>query len=85
MKTYFVRCPRAKESRLLMRLDRFPHFKDGAKRYSMADLLQVQSGDLLHDITAIHKEFVTHIKRECSVSVEGRGGEGGRKEGEMYC
>lgn len=68
MKTYFMHCPKAKESHLLKKLDTFPHFKEGAKRFSLLDLKAVHSGDLLKELTAIHREFVLHIKKGCSVS-----------------
>lgn len=68
MKTYFTHCSKAKELQLLKRLDSFPHFKEGAKRFSLLDLKAVHSGELLQELTVIHKAFVLHIKKECSVS-----------------
>lgn len=68
MKTYFMRCSKAKESQLLKRLDCFPHFKDGAKRFSLVDLKTVHSGELLKELTVIHREFAVHIKKDCTVS-----------------
>lgn len=70
MKTYFMRCSKAKESQLLKRLDCFPHFKDGAKRFSLVDLKTVHSGELLKELTVIHREFAVHIKKDCTVSRE---------------
>ena len=77
MKKYFLECPKAKESRLLMRLDHFPHFKEGHKRFSMQDLKAVQSGELLQEIHSIHGGFVAHIKKECSVREGGGRGQVG--------
>ena len=68
MKMYFLQCPVAKEVQLLRRLDRFPHFRDGARRFSLMDLKEVHSGELLPDLTTIHREYAMHIRRECSVS-----------------
>ena len=68
MKMYFVHCPNAMELQLLKRLDPFPHFKDGAKRFSLLDLQAVYRGDLLKQLTVIHSEFAAHIKRNCTVS-----------------
>ncbi len=65
---YFLHCRKAKEKRLLRQLDPFPHFKDGARRFSLVDLKAVHSGELLPMLTAIHEEYATHIKRECAVS-----------------
>ena len=68
MKTYFAHCPQAKELFLLRRLDPFPHFKEGAKRFSLLDLKAVHTGELVKELTAIHRDFIFHIKKECSVS-----------------
>ena len=73
MKRYFMECPSAKETHLLKRLDEFPHFKDGAKRFSLADLMAVHDDSLLPRLRPIHQEFAMHIKRECKVSGRGRG------------
>lgn len=69
MKTYFIYCPQAMEQQLLKRLDPFPHFKEGAKRFSLLDLQAVYNGDLIKQLNLIHSEFAAHIKRNCTVSV----------------
>lgn len=69
MKTYFfVHCSQAMECQLLKKLDPFPHFKEGAKRFSLLDLKALHEGDLLKILKTIHREFSLHIK-ECSVSI----------------
>lgn len=60
-------CSRAKETQLLKRLDQYPHFKDGAKRFSLLDLKAIHSGKLLPELMAIHKEYSAHIKSGCGV------------------
>ncbi len=67
MKKYFQECTIAKEIHLLNRLDEFPHFKDGSKRFSIVDLRGVHDDTLLHKLTLIHREFATHIKKDCQV------------------
>jgi len=69
MKKYLLECPSAKETHLLQRLDEFPHFKDGSKRFSLADLLALHNDTLQPKLRQIHLEFSRHIKRECLVGV----------------
>lgn len=53
---------------LSVQLDRYPHFRDHQRLFSLEDLAEVQSGQLLLTLRDIHRAFVRHIKEDCFVS-----------------
>lgn len=64
---YLEQCQSAKESGLLKGLDPFPHFKDTAREFSLADMEKIRESKLLPDLRDIHKSFSEHIRQTCQV------------------
>ncbi|XP_076263537.1 differentially expressed in FDCP 8 homolog isoform X2 [Rhynchophorus ferrugineus] len=71
LKKYLVVCRKAKEEHLLWKCDR-PHLIDNTDMYSLQDLLDTQSGDLLTKLHNLVEDFSTHVKINCEVC-KGRG------------
>ena len=67
MMKYLERCETAHESGLIKKLDPFPHFKDTAKLFSMADLEMIRDNRLLPQLKEIHQTFTKHIRQTCQV------------------
>jgi len=67
MKQYFLVCKAAKESKLLLQLQDKQHFVDNCDMYSLQDLEDVHSGQLIEYLTAVHALFAKHIKEDCEV------------------
>jgi hypothetical protein len=44
------------------------HFVDNSNMYSMQDLLDIASDDLVPKLTKIHASFAQHIKADCEVT-----------------
>lgn len=69
IKKYLTSCKNALESRLLWQLgDRF-HFIENENTYSLQDLIDLRSGDLLQYLNKLQDAFIKHIKIDCQVSV----------------
>jgi hypothetical protein len=68
MKKYFVSCKSAIESRLLWHLQERQHFVENVDSFSLKDLIDVNSGELLEYLEKVQVAFVKHIKEDCKVS-----------------
>jgi hypothetical protein len=69
MKRYLIECKTAGEQRLLWLLKSRQHFVESAHLYSLQDLIDINSGELLPFITKVHEQFLNHIKEECKVFI----------------
>ncbi|EYC40950.1 hypothetical protein Y032_0588g356 [Ancylostoma ceylanicum] len=67
MKCYFISCRNAAKLRILQYLNRHQHFVEGADMYSIADLRELCTGNLLRDLEDIHTVFRRHIEEECEI------------------
>ncbi|ETN80499.1 hypothetical protein NECAME_09123 [Necator americanus] len=67
MKCYFISCRNAAKLRILQYLNRHQHFVEGAEMYSLADLRELCTGNLLRDLEDIHTVFRRHIEEECEI------------------
>ncbi|XP_078599865.1 differentially expressed in FDCP 8 homolog B-like [Branchiostoma floridae x Branchiostoma japonicum] len=65
MKNYFVSCRVALEGKLLLRLRERQHFVESSDLYSLSDLCETESGNLLDKLTDIHVGYAHHIKFDC--------------------
>jgi hypothetical protein len=68
MKKYFVSCKSAIESRFLWQLQERQHFLENVDSFSLQDLIDVNSGELLQYLEKVQVAFVKHIKEDCKVS-----------------
>lgn len=68
MKKYFVSCKSAIESRLLWQLQERQHFVENVDSFSLQDLIDVNSGELLQYLEKVQAMFIKHIKEDCRVS-----------------
>jgi hypothetical protein len=68
MKKYFVSCKSAIDSRLLRQLQERQHFVENVDSFSLQDLIDVNSGELLQYLEKVQVVFVKHIKEDCEVS-----------------
>lgn len=68
MKKYFVSCKSAIESRLLWQLQERQHFVENVDSFSLQDLIDVNSGELLQYLEKVQAVFIKHIKEDCRVS-----------------
>jgi hypothetical protein len=68
MKKYFVSCRSAIESRLLWQLQERQHFVENVDSFSLQDLIDINSGDLLEYLEKVQAVFIKHIKKDCKVS-----------------
>jgi hypothetical protein len=68
MKKYFVSCKSAIESRLLWQLQERQHFVENVDSFSLQDLIDVNSGELLRYLEKVQAMFIKHIKEDCEVS-----------------
>jgi hypothetical protein len=69
MKKYFVSCKSAIESRLLWQLQERQHFAENVDSFSLQDLIDVNSGELLQYLEKVQVAFIRHIKEDCEVSL----------------
>lgn len=67
MKCYFISCRNAAKLRILQYLNRHQHFVEGADMYSLAELRELCTGNLLRDLEDIHTVFRRHIEEECEI------------------
>ncbi|XP_069700928.1 differentially expressed in FDCP 8 homolog A isoform X2 [Periplaneta americana] len=72
MKKYFVSCRDAIESRLLWQLQERQHFVENVDSFSLQDLIDINSGELLEYLEKVQAVFVKHIKEDCKLCY-GRG------------
>lgn len=68
MKKYFVSCKSATETRLLWQLQERQHFMENVDSFSLQDLVDVNSGELLDYLRKVQAVFIKHIKEDCTVS-----------------
>jgi hypothetical protein len=68
MKRYLVACRSAVDLRLLWLLRSKQHFVESAHLYSLQDLIDINSGEMLPFVSKIHETFLKHIKEECKVT-----------------
>jgi hypothetical protein len=68
MKKYFVSCKSATETRLLWQLQERQHFMENVDSFSLQDLIDVNSGELLDYLRKVQAVFVKHIREDCKVS-----------------
>ncbi|XP_064094869.1 differentially expressed in FDCP 8 homolog A-like isoform X2 [Macrobrachium nipponense] len=72
MKQYLGTCRSAQESRMLRQLEERQHFVENAHMYSLQDLIDTNSGQLVDYLKKVHETFSNHIKNECLVC-QGKG------------
>ncbi|CAH1230622.1 DEF8 [Branchiostoma lanceolatum] len=72
MKNYFVSCRVALEAKLLLKLKTRQHFVESSDMYSLHDLCETESGNLLDELTDIHVGYAHHIKFDCA-TCQGKG------------
>ncbi|CAG9824818.1 unnamed protein product [Phaedon cochleariae] len=72
MKKYLTVCRRANEDRLLWKNVDAPHLMANANMYSLQDLVDTHSGELLSKLHSLVDVFSSHIKVQCEVC-KGRG------------
>jgi len=72
MKSYFLSCQLAMQSKLLLLLEGRQHFVDNADYYSVHDLVELVNEKLLPNIVNVHASFAAHIKVDCA-SCRGKG------------
>lgn len=65
MKTYFLTCHAALEEKLLLQLQDRQHFVENANFYSLQDLIDVSTGQLLSYLQKVHASYVAHITQNC--------------------
>lgn len=68
MKKYFVSCKSATETRLLWQLQERQHFMENVDSFSLQDLIDVNSGELLDYLRKVQAVFIKHIREDCKVS-----------------
>ena len=52
----------------LLQLDQWPHFKENSKLYSLHDLYNIATGDLMTQLKETHQLYSNHITLACHVS-----------------
>ncbi|XP_063239716.1 differentially expressed in FDCP 8 homolog isoform X2 [Bacillus rossius redtenbacheri] len=72
MKKYLILCKDASESRLLGRLGDRLHFTESLDAYSLQDLVELHSGQLLGQLESVEAAFASHIRTDCKLCY-GRG------------
>lgn len=72
MKKYLTVCRKAAESHLLWKYLDISHLIDGNDLYSLQDLVDTDSGELLSKLHSMEECFSNHIKNECEICM-GRG------------
>eukprot|EP00794_Sanderia_malayensis_P018739 gene18740-20628_t len=72
MKSYLVACRLAVDEKLLLLLKDRQHFVENSDMYTLLDLNDVFSGELLEELSRITAMFCTHIKFDC-VLCQGKG------------
>lgn len=72
MKKYLTVCRKATESHLLWKYIEISHLIDTNDLYSLQDLVDTESGELLSKMHSVVECFSNHIKNECEICM-GRG------------
>lgn len=67
IKKYLTSCRVALEQQLLWQSSDKLHFLENEDIYSLQDLLELRSGDLIKYLTKLRDSFIRHIKVECEV------------------
>ncbi|XP_046390411.1 differentially expressed in FDCP 8 homolog A isoform X2 [Ischnura elegans] len=67
MKKYFVSCKNAIDNRILWKLQDRLHFAENVDSYSLQDLIDLNSGELLTYLQSILEVFEKHIKQDCQL------------------
>ncbi|KAJ9591305.1 hypothetical protein L9F63_002155, partial [Diploptera punctata] len=67
MKKYFISCKSAVENRLLWQLQEKQHFVENVDSYSLQDLIDINSGELLEYLEKVQALFIKHIKEDCKM------------------
>jgi len=70
MKKYFVSCKSATETRLLWQLQERQHFMENVDSFSIQDLIDVNSGELLDYLRKVQAVFIKHIREDCKLCYE---------------
>ncbi|KAJ8299454.1 hypothetical protein KUTeg_023514, partial [Tegillarca granosa] len=70
MKKYLLICADAMDSKYLLLLRNRQHFVESSDKYSMRDLLDVQSDTLLSELIQVHSTWAQHIKTDCQLCNE---------------
>lgn len=66
MKTYFLSCQSAMQSKILLLLGDRQHFVENIDYYTMHDIVELANERLLPVIVNIHAKFAAHIKLDCA-------------------
>ncbi|RZF48698.1 hypothetical protein LSTR_LSTR011185 [Laodelphax striatellus] len=68
MKQYLIRCRNAKQEQLPWSLlKQHQYFLQDCEQYSLRDLIELHSGELITTLKDIRKEFSKHIKVKCTI------------------
>ena len=67
MKQYFMSCRNAQKARILRAFGERQYFVETSYLYSLRDLCQVPTGELLEFLISVHAKFAKHIREECEV------------------
>ncbi|XP_043222864.1 differentially expressed in FDCP 8 homolog isoform X2 [Amphibalanus amphitrite] len=65
MKQYFMSCRAAQQARILRAFGERQYFVETSYLYSLRDLCEVPTGELLEFLLAVHAKFARHIREEC--------------------
>ncbi|KAI6214603.1 hypothetical protein M3Y94_00287800 [Aphelenchoides besseyi] len=65
MKCYFVSCKFARELRILQHLSSRAHFVESSDLYSLNDLIEIATGNIVNELEAIVAIFAQHITQDC--------------------
>ena len=68
MKQYFMSCRAAQQARILRAFGERQYFVETSHLYSLRDLCEVPTGELLAFLVSVHAKFVSHIRDDCEVS-----------------
>ncbi|CAH0546624.1 unnamed protein product [Brassicogethes aeneus] len=72
MRKYLLVCRSASEDHLLWKHVDTPHLIDSVEMYSLQDLVDTHSGELLTKLSNLIEVFSKHIKKDCKIC-QGRG------------
>ena len=68
IKKYLTSCKFALEEQLLWQTNDKRHFVENEELYSLQDLLDLRSGELIKHLNKIKDSFIKHIKEKCEVN-----------------
>ncbi|XP_022899787.1 differentially expressed in FDCP 8 homolog isoform X1 [Onthophagus taurus] len=72
MRKYLLICRIAKEDHLLWKCVEIPHLIETVNLYSLQDLVNTESGELITKLHNLYQIFSNHIKKDCQIC-KGRG------------